>query len=126
MTENSKFIEPLAVRIAMGATVRDAASEIGCSESHANRLATEPQVRRRVSQLRSAAIDRAVGILGSAAGEAVTALRSIVNDASQKPSDRIAAARAILSTVAPISELAELRDRVDQLESHHTEARAVA
>jgi hypothetical protein len=53
-------------------------------------------------------------------------LRSIVNDASQKPSDRIAAARAILSTVAPISELAELRDRVDQLESHHTEARAVA
>jgi hemoglobin-like flavoprotein len=76
--------------------------------------------------LRSAAIDRAVGILGSAVAEAVTALRSIVNDASQKPSDRIAAARAILSTVAPISELAELRDRVDQLESHHTEARAVA
>jgi hypothetical protein len=69
-------------------------------------------------------MDRAVGILGSAAGEAVTALRSIANDASQKPSDRIAAAKAILSTVAPISELAELRQRLDAIEQ--AEARAAA
>ena len=116
MSSESKFSESLAVAVAAGATVADAAQQAGCSASHAYRLAQKPEFRDRVSALRLEATDRAVGALSDAAVEAVQVLRSAMHDGEAKPADRIAAARAVLSMITPITELADLRIRIAKLE----------
>ncbi len=114
MDNQSKFFESLAVAVAGGSTIANAAVQASCSVSHAYRLAKQPSFRQRVSELRSEATDRAVGLLAEAAVEAVSVLRQSL--ASEKPADRIAAAKAILAAVGPMSELGELRERLSRIE----------
>jgi len=118
MSDESKFYEILAVGVASGSTIANAAIQAGCSVSHAYRLAQRPQFRQRVGELRSEASDRAVGLLAEAAVEAVSVLRQSLQ--SERPADRIAAAKSILSSVGPMSELHELRERLTKLEQQLT------
>jgi hypothetical protein len=117
MNIGSKFFESLACSVAAGATVAVAAKQASCSASHAYRLSQKSEFRQRVSELRLEATDRAVGALSDAAVEAVQVLRAAMHDEVSKPADRIAAARALLSLLAPVAELGELRSRLKLLES---------
>ena len=116
MATNGNFLELLAIEVAGGSTLKVAAKTVGCSYSHASHIsASDPAFQQRVSQLRSEATQQAVGMLSIAASKAVATLERLLD--SEKPGDRLNAAKAILATLAPLSEFAELRARIDRLEN---------
>ena len=105
--------QPLAVLIASGSSIKGAADELGIPERTAYRYASLPEFRQCVSQLRSAALDSSVGKISDATTKAVDRLIELLAD----PQFGLQAAKAILSHVAPLSDLGELRQRIDALES---------
>ena len=112
MADSGRFLELLAVQVACGKSIRDAAEEIGCSERQAYRLSSTPEFNRRVAEIRTAAIDAATGMISDATSKAVSKLVELLGD----PHSALGAAKAILSNVTPLSELGELRQRLDKLE----------
>lgn len=112
MGENGKYFELLAAQSAAGQTIKAGAATIGCSERQAYRIAATPEFKLRVGELRSAAIDAAVGKISAATSAAVDKLVELLND----PQSAVQAAKAILVHVTPLSELGELRARVDRIE----------
>lgn len=119
MTEIDKpeptFLEPLALRVATGSTIRAAAADAGCSESTGYRLSATEPFRRRVAVLRHAVTDRAVGLLAEGSARAVSALVELLD--SDDDATKLAAAKAILGLLPRISEHCELRARLDALEN---------
>jgi hypothetical protein len=73
-----------------------------------------------VAEIRASAASATVGLLTAASSQAVKVLAEIMGNAEAKDSDRIAAARAVLSMIGPMSELAELRQRLDAIEAQQT------
>ena len=109
------FLEPLALRVAAGATIRAAAADAGCSESTGYRLSATESFRRRVAELRYAITDRAVGLLAEGSARAVSALVELLD--SDDDATKLAAAKAILGLLPRVAEHCELRARLDRLES---------
>lgn len=105
--------QPLAVLVSSGMTTKDAAAELGIAERSAYRYASLPEFRQCVGQLRSAALDSSVGAITAATSKAVNKLVELLED----PQFGLQAAKAILAQVAPLSELGELRARLEALES---------
>ena len=116
MSKASQFFDSLTLSVASGLSVRDAASIAKCSASQAYRMCREPEFRQRVSEIRSESTVQAVGRLTLAANKAVDTLVSLL-DASNEPSVRMNASKAILASLAPLSEFGELRQRIDALEN---------
>ena len=115
MSKQSKFFEPLAVAVAAGNTIKHAAEIVGCSLQCAYNLSHTEQFRFRVGEIRCEITSQAIGKLTDAASLACDTLRELL-DSTQRPSDRLNAAKAILANLGPLSELAELRSRLDRLE----------
>jgi hypothetical protein len=115
MAKNGKFYELLALEIAAGSSVKDAATKAGCSLTHAYHISADPSFRVHVGEIRSEAVSASVGKLSNAACLAVDVLVEILSSPNDK--DRLPAAKALLSALGPISELGELRKRIDALES---------
>ena len=116
MIEKSKYFELLAVAVAGGSTITAAAKTVCCSESHAYRICSEASFKSRVAAIRSDITAQAVGKLTQATTLAVNTLIELLGPASE-PAIRLNASKAILATVAPMSEFGELRSRLDALES---------
>ncbi len=114
MATKSKYLETLAASVATGTQIKDAAAVAGCSVSHAYHLSATDEFKTLVSELRTAAINAAVSGLTAAASQAVAVLVALMAE-TQDPPVRLNAAKAILANVIPISELAELRSRLDAL-----------
>ncbi len=110
--DNCRFAELLAVAVASGFTVRDSAANIGCSERTAYGISGTPEFKLRVAELRTAIVDTAVGKISDATTRAVDTLVTLLDDDKQA----LGAAKAILSNVGPLSQLGEIRDRLDKLE----------
>ena len=115
MSKQSKFLEPLAAQVASGNSIKQAAEIVGCSLQSAYNLSHTEHFRFRVSEIRSEITQQAIGKLTDAASLACDTLRELL-DVSQRPSDRLGAAKTILANLGPLSELAELRARLDRLE----------
>lgn len=115
MADSSQFFELLAVRVAAGQKVRDAAPDVGCSETTAYRLNREPEFKQRVAQLRTEATAATVGKLSDAATKAVDKMVELLDTGD--PSVQLQAAKAILANVLTMSEQLELRQRLDEIES---------
>jgi hypothetical protein len=115
MSKQSKFLEPLAAQVASGNSIKQAAEIVGCSLQSAYNLSHTEHFRFRVSEIRSEITQQAIGKLTDAASLACDTLRELL-DVSQRPSDRLNAAKSILANLGPLSELAELRARLDRLE----------
>jgi HEAT repeat protein len=113
--DNGKFFELLATAVAGGSTVRAAAESCSCSERQGYRISATHEFKSRVSEIRSEMTNAAVGELSAAASEAVATIRELL-DSTNESSVRLNAAKAILNTLGPLSELAELRERLDALE----------
>jgi hypothetical protein len=92
-------VEALAVLLAAGKTVAEAAAAAGVSERTTYRRLADPAFRTRVVGLRAEMVERAVGSLAEAAGEAVAALR--LNLTCGSPGVEVRAAAAILDHVLP-------------------------
>ena len=80
------------------------------------RIASDPFFRQQVNQLRAESTLQAVGKLSSVALQAVDTLVELLGEPNE-PRDRLAAAKAILATLAPLSEFGEIRHRIDALEN---------
>lgn len=124
MAKKSRFSDALALEVAGGSSVRDAARVAGCSESAAYHLSSTPEFRQRVNEIRSEITAGAVGSLTAGARQAVETLRVLLSN--EEASIQLQSAKAILSLVGPLSELGELRARLDSLEQANAKLRIVS
>lgn len=103
-----------ALAIASGRSLREAARTAGISESTAYRRLKDPAVLRRVSEIRTAFLGEAIGLLSEAASEAVSRLKTLLNARSEAIC--LSAARAILEFGPKLRVQAELEERITALE----------
>ncbi len=75
--------EALAVGLACGQTMRDAAAAAGVTEMTAYRRWKDPEFRKRVAELRAEMIGRAVGRLVDGMSEAADVLRALLKAESE-------------------------------------------
>ena len=116
MTNPSKYFESLAMSVASGSTIRAASGSASCSESQAYRICATTEFRLRVAEIRSEITSQAVGIITEGATKASTTLVELLGPANE-PAVRLNAAKAILLQLGPLSELGELRLRIDRIEA---------
>ena len=115
MTKKSKFFELLAVEVASGATIKAAANVVHCSINTAYHISSDPDFYQRVASIRSEITSNTVGILTQGATRAAQTLLELLGKENEPPV-RLNAAKAILGQLAPLTELGELRARIDRLE----------
>jgi|688.fasta_scaffold1924810_1 hypothetical protein len=114
MATDGKF-ELLAMLVASGRTVASSADELGVSRRTAYRNTQKPAFQRRVSEIRQEFTAGCVGKLTTAASRAADTLTELL-DSDYDASIRLQASKAILTALGPMTELAELRERVARLE----------
>jgi hypothetical protein len=105
----------LAVALARGADVADAAREAGLSERTAYRRLTDPAVRARVAELRGRMVSRALGRLSEAMTAAADQLRLLLDNEDARV--RLAASRALLEFSQKLHDSVELEERITALEA---------
>ena len=116
MTKPSKFFEPLAVAVASGNSIKSACEIVGCSIQTGYNLSCTDEFKARVSAIRSEITSQAVGIITEGATAAAATLVELLGPANE-PGIRLNAAKAILASLGPLSELGELRARIDRIEA---------
>jgi len=104
----------LALAIASGASVRDAAQGAGVSERTAHRRLADPDFVRLVSLFRREMTTQALGMLTAASTEAATTVRSLL--ASNNETVRLGAVRTILDARTKLAEHTEIVERIERLE----------
>lgn len=114
-TESGAKWLPLAGLVATGKTLKDAAASLDIPLRTATRYASLPEFKKAVAEIRTEITSGIVGKLSSAASKAVDMLLSLL-DPENEPKTRLDACKLILSNLGPLSELAELRGRLDALE----------
>ena len=112
---NSGRFEALALLLASGTSVKSASVQLGIGSRTAYRIAASDKMKARVASIRTEIASSTVGILTEAASEAASALRSLLSE-SNPPMVRLNACKAVLASLSAISELGELRARIDALE----------
>lgn len=121
MATTATELENLAALVAVGQSIRDAASEIGLTHDQAYKITCTAEFKARVHSLRTEKTESLAGMALGAAEDAIRELRVLATTA-EKDSDRISACKAILDKVLPLAENAELRRRLDDLERAASEA----
>ncbi len=114
-TGRQKADEALAVALAIGNTLRDAAFAIGIGERTAARRWADPEFRRRVSELRGEMVGRALGRMADGMSEAADELRRLL--AARSEAVRLGAARSLLELAVKLRESVELEHRLQTLEA---------
>jgi len=107
--------EALALALAGGQTLRDAAAAVGISERTATRRWTDHAFRRRVTELRAEMTGRALGKLADGMAEAGDVLRALLK--SDRDSVKLGACRALLELGVKLREVVELEERIAALET---------
>ena len=77
-------------------------------------MRAEPEFRRKVSEMRTRLVDRAVGLLSAANVAAVKTLHSLLD--GDPVSIRLGAAKAIIELNVKLRENLELSERLEKLE----------
>jgi hypothetical protein len=106
--------EALALAVASGQTLRDAAAAAGIGERTATRRWADPAFRRRVGELRREMIGRALGRMAEGMADAAAKLRALLTAAP--PAVQLGAARALLELTVRLRESVELEARLAHLE----------
>jgi hypothetical protein len=107
--------EALALALAAGQTLRDAAAAVGIGERTATRRWADPAFRRRVAELRGGMVSRALGTLADGMSDAAGTLRKLLD--AEAESVRLGAARSILELGTKLRESVELEERMAELET---------
>ena len=112
--------EHVALLIASGKSIKDAAAECGAGERTAHTWLKDPGYRSLIAELRGRLLNQAMGKLADAAGEAIEVLRASLRDVN--PNIRLRAAVSVLDGMMkmyPHVELAEqLVDIQGRLDEH--------
>jgi hypothetical protein len=97
-------------------SVSAAAKAANCSRRTAHRWLEQPAFQAALRAARQGVVDGATRLIQSASGEAVAALRGILQDAAAPAYSRVAAARFLVDSALRIREMEELQDRIEVLE----------
>lgn len=111
----SKYLQVLAASVASGLSVKDASKIAGCTESTGYSLSCTDEFRNEVSRIKTEAVERAVCRLTDSAVRASDTLIRLMDSADEKVA--LSAAVKLLSILQPLQELAELRSRIERIES---------
>jgi len=111
-----KANDRLALQLAAGRTVVEAALSAGISERTAYRRLEDSIFRRRVSTLRGEMVGRATGRLADESSKAVATLAALLSAESE--SVRLGAARSILELGTKLREATEIEQRLTALEDN--------
>jgi hypothetical protein len=115
-SENSRSRKAqLAIAIGQGTSITAWARKNHVPRRTANRWASEPKVRAAVESCRRRALDRAIGRLAKGVTWAADGIAKLAKDAVSE-SVRLAALRAIFSSMTAVSEFAGLEERMTQIE----------
>ncbi len=114
--------ERLAVLIAAGRSIKDAAAELEIGERTAHTWLEDPRYRALIAELRHRMMDEAVGTLVEATNEAVGTLKSLLNDGNGNV--RLRAATSILESAVRLREHVELDARLLQIETERARGTA--
>ncbi len=104
----------LALALARGLTLAEAAAEAKVSERTAQRRLADPAFAALVIELRGRMVEGALGQLADSLAEAATTMRALLKGKSE--SVRLGAARSLFEMVLKIREQSELSDRIASLE----------
>src|SRR5262249_52252040 len=107
--------DALLLALACGASVEQAARQCGLSARTVYRRLAEPDFRRRLQALRGDMVSRTAGTLTAAATEAVRTLLELLKN-SVSDAVRLGAARAVLEIGMKVREVADLEERLAELE----------
>ena len=106
---------PLAMALASGCSVKQAATEAGVSERTAFRRLNDLSFRKHVHEIRRVALEEAISKLSAAGSSAVDAMLSLMTS-DVPPSTRLAAARAVLEFGCRLRETNDFETRLSELE----------
>lgn len=106
--------DALILALAAGATVRKAAEQAGISERTAHRRLADADFRRAVSEARDRMFDAAFGRLAGLANKAAETLERLME--SDKPSEALGAAKAVLQLGPRLRDYAKFEERINRLE----------
>jgi hypothetical protein len=106
----------LAVQIAGGASISEAAEAVRVSISTVKRRRSDPAFMRYVAELRGEMVTRAAGKAADAMVQAVETLRDLLTSGGDAA--RLGAARAILEHEGKLRESIDLSERIAALERH--------
>jgi hypothetical protein len=106
--------DALAMALARGLTLRDAAISAGVGERTATRRWSEPAFRKRVQELRASTMERAAAKMGDSMTEAADTLRALLK--AENEAVRLGAGRSVLELAAKLRESLELEQRLTTLE----------
>ena len=107
--------EALALAMAQGRTLRDAAQGAGVAERTATRRWADADFRRRVAELRADMVQRSLGRMADGMADAADVLRQLLT-AGTPPAVRLGAARSLLELGVKLRESTELEERLAELE----------
>jgi hypothetical protein len=106
---------PLALALAMGKTIADAAVEAGISERTARRRLSSVKFRRKIHAIRSRMMERTLGQVVDGMSKAATTLLALLDSPSDQV--RLAACRTFFESALRLRDQVELAGRLDELES---------
>jgi hypothetical protein len=113
--------EALALALASGQTLRDAAAAANIGERTATRRWADAAFRRRVGELRGDMVQCSLGRMADGMSEADDVPRALLAEGTP-PTVRLGAARALLELGVKLRESVELEERLTALE-RQTEAK---
>jgi hypothetical protein len=102
--------EELVLALAAGATVREAAEKAGIGERTIYRRLADAEFRRAVKEARGRMFDATVGQMAGLTGKATETLARLME--SDKPSEALAAAKAVLELEPRLRRAAEIEERI--------------
>jgi hypothetical protein len=112
-------IDALALALASGKTITEAAAAAELSRRTATRRVAEPDFRRRVAEVRAEMVGRALGKMADSMTAAADTLRALLD--AEGESVRLGAARSILELGNKLRESVELEQRLADLEQRLAE-----
>jgi hypothetical protein len=104
----------LALALALGQTIHDAARVVGISERTAARRWAKLTFRLRVRELRGEMVQRSYGQMAHGMSEAAAVLRQLLKADNEQV--RLGAARSLLQLSVKLRESVELDERLQALE----------
>jgi hypothetical protein len=110
----------LAVSIAKGVSIVRWAKDNKVPVRTAYRWASDPEVKATVERCRRRALDRAIGHMSHKVDWAARGITALAENAVSEPV-KLAAFKTIISDMMAVSEFAELKDRMTQLEEQLNE-----
>jgi hypothetical protein len=97
-------------------TIKEAAETVGIAEATIFRWLQDPDFQKTYREAKRKLVDSAITRLQKITGEAVEALRAVMNDSESPASARVGAARVVLEMAVKAVELEDLGARLEALE----------